>query len=278
MDFKDLQRILFQLDFKPKKHLGQNFIIDTNIIHKIINLSNVTHEDIILEIGPGLGGLTDVLVEKAKKVYAIETDPILSKYLVEKFSNQNNIEIIPGDILKVEIPFHTKVVSNIPYKITGPILETIFFKKNPPQGILTIENSIAVRLFLSQNYKNLSRISIGLNTFMKPISKYVIPRVSFFPIPKIDLALIKLIPKENLDPSLHEQESIKLYLKLIAGVMPYKNKNIVNALHLFFKVNKNNTFTKEKIRNILEQNNLENKKLFNYKIDEFIELNKIFST
>jgi len=278
MDFKDLQRILFQLDFKPKKHLGQNFIIDINIIHKIINLSNVTHEDIILEIGPGLGGLTDVLVEKAKKVYAIETDPILSKYLVEKFSNQNNIEIIPGDILKVEIPFHTKVVSNIPYKITGPILETIFFKKNPPQGILTIENSIAVRLFLSQNYKNLSRISIGLNTFMKPISKYVIPRVSFFPIPKIDLALIKLIPKENLDPSLHEQESIKLYLKLIAGVMPYKNKNIVNALHLFFKVNKNNTFTKEKIRNILEQNNLENKKLFNYKIDEFIELNKIFST
>lgn len=278
MDFKDLQRILFQLDFKPKKHLGQNFIIDTNIIHKIINLSNVTPEDIILEIGPGLGGLTDVLVEKAKKVYAIETDPILSKYLVEKFSNQNNIEIIPGDILKVEIPFHTKVVSNIPYKITGPILETIFFKKNPPQGILTIENSIAVRLFLSQNYKNLSRISIGLNTFMKPISKYVIPRVSFFPIPKIDLALIKLIPKENLDPSLHEQESIKLYLKLIAGVMPYKNKNIVNALHLFFKVNKNNTFTKEKIRNILEQNNLENKKLFNYKIDEFIELNKIFST
>ena len=278
MDFKDLQRILFQLDFKPKKHLGQNFIIDTNIIHKIINLSNVTPEDIILEIGPGLGGLTDVLVEKAKKVYAIETDPILSKYLVEKFSNQNNIEIIPGDILKVEIPFHTKVVSNIPYKITGPILETIFFKKNPPQGILTIENSIAVRLFLSQNYKDLSRISIGLNTFMKPISKYVIPRVSFFPIPKIDLALIKLIPKENLDPSLHEQESIKLYLKLIAGVMPYKNKNIVNALHLFFKVNKNNTFTKEKIRNILEQNNLENKKLFNYKIDEFIELNKIFST
>ena len=278
MDFKDLQRILFQLDFKPKKHLGQNFIIDINIIHKIINLSNVTHEDIILEIGPGLGGLTDVLVEKAKKVYAIETDPILSKYLVEKFSNQNNIEIIPGDILKVEIPFHTKVVSNIPYKITGPILETIFFKKNPPQGILTIENSIAVRLFLSQNYKNLSRISIGLNTFMKPISKYVIPRVSFFPIPKIDLALIKLIPKENLDPSLHKQESIRLYLKLIAGVMPYKNKNIVNALHLFFKVNKNNTFTKEKIRNILEQNNLENKKLFNYKIDEFIELNKIFST
>jgi len=278
MDFKDLQRILNQLDFKPKKHLGQNFIIDTNIIHKIVNLSSISHEDIILEIGPGLGGLTDVLVGKAKKVYAIEIDPVLSKYLVEKFSIHNNIEIIQGDVLKVEIPFHTKVVSNIPYKITGPILETIFFKKNPPQGILTIENSIAVRLFLSENYKNLSRISIGLNTFMKPISKYVIPRASFYPIPKIDLALIKLIPKENLDPSLHEQESIKLYLKLIAGIMPYKNKNLVNALHLFFKVNKNITFTKEKIRKLLQQNDFENEKLFNYKIDEFVELSKIFLT
>ncbi|MBY8989870.1 MAG: ribosomal RNA small subunit methyltransferase A [Candidatus Lokiarchaeota archaeon] len=278
MDFKALQRIFNQLDFKPKKHLGQNFIIDTNIIHKIINLSDISREDVVLEIGPGFGSLTDLLVEKAKKVYAVEVDPVLSKYLEEKYSIHNNIEIIPDDILKAEIPLHTKVVSNIPYKITGPILETIFYKKNPPQGILTIENSIAVRLFLSQNYKNLSRISIGLNTFMKPISKYVIPRASFYPIPKIDLALIKLIPKENLDPSLHEQESIKLYLKLIAGIMPYKNKNIVNALHLFFKVNKNKTFTKEKIRKLLQQNNFENEKLFNYKIDEFVELSKIFST
>ena len=98
MDFKDLQRILNQLDFKPKKHLGQNFIIDTNIIHKIVNLSSISHEDIILEIGPGLGGLTDVLVGKAKKVYAIEIDPVLSKYLVEKFSIHNNIEIIQGDV------------------------------------------------------------------------------------------------------------------------------------------------------------------------------------
>lgn len=179
MDFKALQRILNQLDFKPKKHLGQNFIIDTNIANKIINLSDISREDVILEIGPGFGSLTDFLVEKAKKVYAVEIDPILSKYLVEKYSIQNNIEIIHDDILEVGIPFHNKVVSNIPYKITGPILETIFFKKNPPQGILTVEKSIATRLFLSRNYKNFSRISIGFNTFMKPISKYIIPRTSF---------------------------------------------------------------------------------------------------
>ena len=278
MDFKDLQRILNQLDFKPKKHLGQNFIIDSNIINKIINLSDISHEDVILEIGPGLGSLTDILVEKAKKVYAVEVDSMLSKYLVEKFSIYNNIEIIQDDILKAEVPFHNKVVSNIPYKITGPILETVFFKKNPPQGILTIEKSIATRMFQPRDYKNFSRISVGLNTFMKPISKYTIPRTSFYPIPKIDLALIKINPKENLDPILHEQKSRNLYLKLIAGIMPYKNKNIVNALHLFFKANNDSSFTKEKIRRVLQENNFENEKLINYKIDEFIELSKIFSS
>jgi 16S rRNA A1518/A1519 N6-dimethyltransferase RsmA/KsgA/DIM1 with predicted DNA glycosylase/AP lyase activity len=112
---------------------------------------------------------------------------------------------------------------------------------------------------------------------MKPISKYTVPRSSFYPIPKIDLSLIKIIPKENLDLALYKQESRDFYLKLIAGIMPYKNKNLVNALHLFFKVNKNITFTREKIQRILQENNFENKKLFNYKIDEFIGLSKIFS-
>jgi len=277
MDFKELKQIFNQLDFKPKKHLGQNFIINTQIIEKIIKLADISKKDVILEIGPGLGGLTDFLVEKAKKVYAIEADPVLSGYLTDKYSTHNDIEIINSDILQVNIPFHTKVISNIPYKITGPILEKVFFKNDPPQGILTIERSIATRLILSSNYKNFSRISVGFNTFMKLISNSKIPRTSFYPIPKIEIALIKISPRDNLDPILQDQESRKLYLELIAGIMPYKNKNLINALYLFLKSNKGITFTKEKIYCILQENNFENKKLFNYKIDEFIELSKIFN-
>jgi 16S rRNA (adenine1518-N6/adenine1519-N6)-dimethyltransferase len=276
MDYKDLRQILNQLDFKPKKHLGQNFLINSDILNKIVNLSEISNQDVILEVGPGLGSLTDLLLEKANKIYAIEIDPILSKYLTEKYSTYSNIEIIYNDILQVTLPFHTKVISNIPYKITGPILERLFFRSNPPQGILTIEKSIANRLFLSNNYKNFSRISVGFNTFMNPMIRYAVSRTNFFPIPKIDLALIKICPKEKLDPFLCNQDSKKKYLELIAGIMPYKNKNIVNALHLFFKANKNFTFTKEKIHKILQENNFGNKKLFNYKIDEFIELSKIF--
>jgi len=276
MNFRDVQLILNQLDFKPKKHLGQNFLTNLNILEKIINLSEISREDTILEVGPGIGALTKSLIEKAKKVYAVEIDPILSKYLSEKFSIYNNIEIINDDILKVDIPSHNKVISNIPYKITGPILEKVFFKKKSPQGILTIEKSIANRIFLSGNYKSFSRISIGLNSFMNPVVKYSIPRNSFYPIPKIDLALIKIIPKENLNQIFLKEESIQFFLKFIAGIMPYKNKNIVNALYLFFKANNDPYHTKGKILKILKKNKFENKKLFNFKIEEFIELSRIF--
>ena len=112
---------------------------------------------------------------------------------------------------------------------------------------------------------------------MKPVSNYQIPRSSFYPIPKIDLALIKIIPKENVDPILHEKRSRDLYLNLIAGIMPYKNKNIVNALYLYFKANKL-SYSKENILRILRENNFEDKKLFNHKIDEFIRLSKVLSS
>jgi len=276
MNYKDVELILNQLDFKPKKHLGQNFLTSRNIIDKIIKVSDISREDIILEVGPGIGALTKPLIEKAKKVYAVEIDPILSEYLSEKFSVHDNIEIINDDILRIDIPSHNKVVSNLPYKITGPILEKLFFKATAPQGILTIEKSIANRFFLSGNYKDFSRISIGLNAFMNPVVKYSIPRNSFYPIPKIDLALVKIIPKENLNQMLLNEESVQYFLGFIAGIMPYKNKNLVNALYLSFKVTRDSYYTKEKILNILQKENFENKKLFNYEIEKFIELSRIF--
>ncbi|MFX1375500.1 MAG: 16S rRNA (adenine(1518)-N(6)/adenine(1519)-N(6))-dimethyltransferase RsmA [Promethearchaeota archaeon] len=275
MNFKDVQLILNQMDFKPKKYLGQNFLINKKIAEKIIDTSDISKTDIVLEVGPGIGALTELLVKKAKMVYAVEIDSVLCKFLSQKFSIYNNIEIINDDILKFESPSHNKLVSNIPYKITGSILEKIFFKENPPQGILTIERSLADRIFLSGTYKNLSRISISLNAFMNPILKYSIPRNSFYPIPKIDISLIKIIPKENLNPYLLEKESASSFLKFVAGIMPYKNKNILNALYLFFKAKNSPNYTKRRIQEILNKNNFEDKKLFKLNTEEFIELSRI---
>lgn len=276
MNKNEVLLLLKQLKVNPNKKLGQNFLTDKNIVKKIISISEISKDDILLEIGPGLGALTEELATKVKKIYAIEIDPRLYSYLNQKFSIYNNLEIIHGNVLELEIPFHNKVISNIPYSITGPIFEKIFFKKQASIGVLIIEKSIADRIFLSSDYKNISRISIGVNTFMKPVSKSNISRNSFYPIPKIALSLIKIFPKENLHPFLLEKGSIDFFLKFIAGIMPYKNKNIANALNLYFQTLNNIQYTKEEILTILHKNDYKNNKLFSFKIEEFIEISKLF--
>ena len=276
MNKNEVLLLLKQLKVNPNKKLGQNFLTDKNIVKKIISISEISKNDILLEIGPGLGALTEELATKVKKIYAIEIDPRLYSYLNQKFSIYNNLEIIHGNVLELEIPFHNKVISNIPYSITGPIFEKIFFKKQASIGVLIIEKSIADRIFLSSDYKNISRISIGVNTFMKPVSKSNISRNSFYPIPKIALSLIKIFPKKNLHPFLLEKGSIDFFLKFIAGIMPYKNKNIANALNLYFRTLNNIQYTKEEILTILHKNDYKNNKLFSFKIEEFIEISKLF--
>jgi len=276
MNKREVELILKNLNIKPNKKLGQNFLTDKNITKKIISVSEVSQNDIILEIGPGLGIITQELVNLVKKIYAIEIDHRLYSYLNDKFSTYDNVEIIHGDILKVEIPNHNKVISNIPYTITGSILDKIFFRINSPVGILTIEKSIADRIFLSGDYKNFSRISINVNTFMKPVLKSSISRNSFYPIPKIALSLIKLIPRDKINPFFLEKEPIDFFLKFISGIMPYKNRNIANAIELFFKTQKDIQYTKEDILLILQKNNYENKKVFNFEIDDYTEISKLF--
>jgi len=278
MNKKDVQLVLNRLDIKPKKNWGQNFLIDNNIASKIISEAEISDQDTILEIGPGLGAITEDLIKSAKKVYLIEKESKFCSYLLDKFSTYDNVEIINDDILKVDIPPHDKVVSNIPYTITGPILEKVFYTRKPPTGIISIEKNIAERIFLSNNYKNFSRISVTFNSFMIPTRKFDIPRRCFYPAPKIDVTLIKIVPKENLDPYLEENDSRSIFLKFIAGIMPYKNKDIVNALFLFFKSKKKGSFSKEQVLNILQESDFGKKKLFSLKIEEFLELCKLFYT
>jgi len=276
MNKKDVQLVLNHLNVKPKKNWGQNFLIDKNIVAKIISESEISNQDTILEIGPGLGALTEEIIKTAKKVYLVEKESQFCSYLSNEFSKYDNIEIINDDILKIDLPPHDKVVSNIPYTITGPILEKVFYKHDPPTGIISIEKSIAERIFLSKNYKIFSRISITLNSFMIPIRKFEISRNCFYPIPKIDITLIKLTPRENLDPFLAEHDSRSFFLHFIAGIMPYKNKDLVNALFLFFKTKKESSFSKEIILQILQDNDFSNKKLFSLNIREYLELTKVF--
>ena len=273
---KNIRLILKDLNLIPSKRLGQNFLNNNITRNFILDQAQVLKNDIILEIGPGLGALTEKLVEKAKKVYAIEIDLKLVTFLKNNFSTIDNLEIIHENILNVDIPDHNKVISNLPYTITGPILEKVFFKENPPEGILTIEKNIADRIFSQDNYKRLSRITISVNSFMNPLKKFKIPRNSFYPTPNIDLNLIVLSPKEKINYFLIDDETRSFYLKFLGGIMPYKNKNLVNALELYIKKKLNLNLNKNDIINILLEQNIENNKVYSYKIAQFLEICKIF--
>jgi len=272
MNRKEVQFILRQLNFTPKKKFGQNFLIDSKVLHKIISEANLNEDDIVVEIGAGLGVITSELILNAKKVYSYEIDSTLFQYMREKFSDLRNIELINQDILQVKIPYHNKVVSNIPYTLTGPIIEKVFYNEQPPEGVLIIEKSIANRIFLSAAYKDFSRITVTFNAFMEPLKKQIISSNCFYPRPKIDLALIKVKPREKVKSFLLEKENIDFFLRFTAGIMPYKNKNLVNALELFFKNKNSFHFSKIELLEFLKEFNIQNKKLFQFNVDDLIDI------
>ncbi len=223
-----------------------------------------------------MGALTVLLVHRVKKLYVVEIEPQFCLYLKKKFSESDNLEIINNDILKSELPFYNKVVSNIPYSITGPIFEKVFFNANPPQGILTIERKLADRILWKGNYKDFSRITVSVNSFLNPTEHYKISRNSFYPPPKIDLSLLKLLPKEKLNPFLMKSESQRFFLKFIAGIMPYKNKNIANAVKLYFKKEYKVELSAQDILKKLQEYNFQNFKVSNLKLVDFPNLCRVF--
>ena len=278
MNKSEVLLILKQLGIKPNKSLGQNFLINKNTVSKIIFESNIKRTQSILEIGPGLGALTEDLVKNSNQIYAYEIDSVLFSYLSNKFSNNENLKLYNEDILKAKIPSHDIIISNIPYSITGPIFEKVFYKPQPPRGALIIENSIAERLFNRINYKSFSRITVTFNAFMKPVRKFKISRFDFFPVPKIELALVIVEPRTEIDQVLLSDNGRTFFLKFVAGIMPYKNKNIANAIYYFIKNDKNFTYSKQDIEDFLHQNHIKNNKVAHFSVTEIVELSRKFFT
>ena len=268
--------ILKELKHSPNKKLGQNFLIDNNVLDKIISASELKKNDIILEIGAGLGALTSELIKRVEKVYSYEIDKTLYRFLKNKFSSASNLELFNQDILKARIPAHNKVVSNIPYSITGPILEKVFYNSSPPSGILIIEKSLANRIFVETNYKYFSRISVNFNAFMKPSHKFSISPNSFYPSPKIELSMITVYPREDLNPFLKSEEGRTFFLNFVRGIMPYKNKNLSNAILSYLNNRKASHLSKKDIKQYLDSINFDDMKLSSYNYDDFIALSEAF--
>ena len=228
--------------FKAKKSLGQNFLIDSDIINFISNFANKNDE--ILEIGPGLGFVTEKLVQKAKKVIALEIDKDAITVLNKNLSDNKNFLLFEQDILKTdinELPFENKkikVIANIPYYITSPILvhllgeiDEINHKNRSKisEIILMVQLEVAKRIVANENSNNKEYGSLSILSQMYSDTEIIkiVPKNSFLPSPKVDSAIVKFIIKEN-----PKVEITKFLRKTVKAIFSTRRKNIKNALQI----------------------------------------------
>jgi 16S rRNA (adenine1518-N6/adenine1519-N6)-dimethyltransferase len=213
----------------PKKYLGQNFLFDPSILHRIVKAADITHDDTVVEIGPGYGTLTKMLAGVAKKVIAIELDLELYTKLKEEIKGFN-IELIHGDALKYHYeelePF--KVVANIPYYITTPIIfRLIEARKNLKSMTLTIQKEVAQRIVAKPNTKDYGVLSIALQYYGEPKLKFIIPKGAFRPVPKVDSALIHIEIYEKPKVIVEDE---KLFFRIVKTAFAQRRKTLSNSL------------------------------------------------
>lgn len=219
------------------KKSGQCILIDRNLANFIINSSNLEKDsDVIIEIGPGFGVLTDLLLQNSKKVYAIENDPKFITYLRKKFEKYDNLELINADALKYEFPPHTKLISNVPYYISGPLIEKIILSKQKSELVLLmLQHEFIQKLRSEPQAKNYGRLSVIGKTFFKIDYLKNVPPSVFYPQPNVESGIVKITLNQNIPDYLRDETKLYEYFEFVSGIFPYKNKTVSNSIALFLE-------------------------------------------
>ena len=224
---KTTKDILSRHGIKLNKNLGQNYLIDKNKRDQIVGFGDISKEDVVLEIGTGIGTLTIELAKRAKKVIAIEQDKKICEILAQRLEDEkiDNVELINDDALKVDFPPFNKIISNLPYQISSPITFK-FLDYDFDLAILMYQKEFASRMNGEVATKNYSRLSAMLY-FKCEVEKLTdVSNESFIPKPQIDSTVVKLTPKEN---SISD-EDFNTYSKFTKALFQHRNKKIKNAL------------------------------------------------
>lgn len=248
--------ILQKHQFHMQKKYGQNFLIDTNILHKIIEAAEITKEDCVLEIGPGIGTMTQHLAETAGHVVAVEIDKDLIPILEDTLAPYDNITLLHADILKVDLhklseeqgkgrPF--KVVANLPYYITTPIIMELFESHIPLVSItVMVQSEVADRMQVGPGTKDYGALSLAVQYFAKPEVVSRVPASCFIPRPRVDSTVIRLT--SHMRPPV-EVEDESYFFDVIRASFNQRRKTLVNGL-----VNAGNLgVTKEQVEEVLVQ-------------------------
>ena len=244
--FKETKYILKKYGIAANKSLGQNFLINDEVVNGIVEKAEISEDDLIIEIGPGLGTLTKELLEKAGKVIAIELDKRMIEILLDRFELYNNFELINEDVLKVDLAQlieknlnkyddnsslnlkHVKVVANLPYYITTPIIMKLLEEKLPIDSItVMIQKEVADRLVENPGGKNSGAITYAVYYYAEAKEVLEVMPNSFIPEPAVESKVIKLdIRKEKVV----EVEDENLMFKIIKYAFMKRRKTLVNAL------------------------------------------------
>ncbi|MBM4242029.1 MAG: 16S ribosomal RNA methyltransferase A, partial [Euryarchaeota archaeon] len=224
MLLKETLKILKTYNIKLNKRKGQNYLVNSDILNKILDYAEVSGNDTILEIGAGIGTLTIPLAKRAKKVIAVEQDKKIGFILEERLEELgfSNVEVLVGDATKLDfLPFN-KVVSNLPYKISSPITFKLL-EYEFDFGILMYQFEFANRMVANPGDPNYSRLSLMLKLLADVEILEEVSKHEFFPNPKVSSAIIKLIPKKKIDID-------EFFLKVSRALFQHKRKKVRNAL------------------------------------------------
>ena len=248
--------VLQKYNFNFQKKFGQNFLIDTRVLEKIMDSAEITKEDCVLEIGPGIGTMTQYLAERAGRVVVVEIDKNLIPILQDTLSEYDNITIINDDILKVDInkivtelnggkPI--KVVANLPYYITTPIIMGLFESHVPLQSItIMVQKEVADRMQVGPGTKDYGALSLAVQYYAKPEIVANVPPNCFIPRPNVGSAVIRLTRYEQ--PPVEVQDEKKMF-GLIRASFNQRRKTLVNGLTNASELH----ISKEDILAVLEQ-------------------------
>lgn len=229
--------ILQKYNFHFQKKYGQNFLIDTSVLDRIITAAEITKEDVCLEIGPGIGTMTQYLAERAGEVVAVEIDGNLIPILEETLSGYDNVTIINDDILKVDIPEIAeqknggrpiKVVANLPYYITTPIIMGLFEKQVPLKSItVMVQKEVAERMQTGPGTKDYGALSLAVQYYAEPKVIANVPPNCFIPRPNVGSAVIRLVKHEQ--PPVYVEDEGKLF-SFIRASFGQRRKTLANSL------------------------------------------------
>jgi len=230
-----IRQELKEYGLTPKKRLGQNFLVDRNIQNKVIRTAEVAKGDIILEVGPGLGEMTLALALQAKKVIAVEIDSKLVAILEKKMRGYPNVEVVKSDILKVDFDqflkkegHPIKVVANLPYQISTPLLFRFIESKDVFSTFtLMLQREVAERMVAPPGRKEYGPLSIFIQLSFDLSIRFFIKPSAFFPPPKVDSALVHMFWKEKALVEMNDEDWFKRVVKACFG---YRRKTLVNAL------------------------------------------------